>query len=517
MRTHTNWQFSGFFPRIFLPPLLLLILGILPACNSDDKNDDADTLYAPPTDVAINSFKLKSNVNVLRALDSVYFSIDLNKAIVFNADSLPKGTDVTRLVPNITYSEYITSAVIEMTGGKVRTGTVDYKRQPGDSIDFSGRVTITLTSSSGNSRAYELKVNVHQTEPDSLCWGSAARSTLPSRLPSPEAQRTVRQGEKVVCLIEEADGSFTLATATDLDAGAPWERHRLTLPFTPRLRTLSATADALYILDDKDNLHTSADGSAWSAVSSSWKNILGAYDSELLGLKKTSDGYAITSLSGVYPDVALTGQLAGFPIQDYTDLYCYRSKWMSAPVAVIACGVTSQGELSDKVWGFDGNSWILLSQGEIPALQGATLVPYHTYVKPSGKVEYSEYSTLMLMGGIDERGEFNRKLYLSYNNGIDFRQSTGLMDMPSFIPGMWRLDNVVASKPMQADIVPAGWDKMPETALSPWYRVSTTLDGTTLRWECPYIYLFGGCDARGVLYNSIYRGVINRLTFCPII
>ena len=36
-------------------------------------------------------------------------------------------------------------------------------------------------------------------------------------------------------------------------------------------------------------------------------------------------------------------------------------------------------------------------------------------------------------------------------------------------------------------------------------------------WECPYIYLYGGDNASGSLNPQVWRGVINRLTFKPLI
>lgn len=35
-------------------------------------------------------------------------------------------------------------------------------------------------------------------------------------------------------------------------------------------------------------------------------------------------------------------------------------------------------------------------------------------------------------------------------------------------------------------------------------------------WDCPYIYLFGGTDLTGTLNDSVWRGVLNRLTFKPL-
>lgn len=495
-----------------LAPVLMLA-----ACNSDEHSDDTDTGYAPPTDVAVTGFALKSNDRVLKDLDSVYFSIDLQKAVIFNADSLPKGTDVTKLVPEIKYSSHITSAIIEMTGGKVREGSVDYRRQPGDSIDFSGRVTLTLTTSSGNARSYELKVNVHNADPDSLCWGNTAQSKLPSRLANPRQQRTVQMSDKVACMLQEADGSYTLSLTSHPET-AEWSRKTLSLPFSPRLRTLTAVSDRLYLLGTDGKLHSSADlGNTWTSHSETWTNIVGAYGGQLLGLRQDASGYTITSLSDAIPEFRLAGDLAGFPIEDYTNLYCYQSQWMQAPIAVIGGGVDREGKVSNRIYGFDGNSWVLLSEGQIPALRGATFIPYFSYLKTTGVWTFTEFSTLMLSGGISAEGEFNKDLYLSYNNGVNFTKGPQLMQMPSFIPGMWESDAVVASIPKSASLNVAAWNQMPEQKLPGWYRVATEVNGSTITWECPYIYLFGGADAEGHLYDTIWRGVINRLTFTPII
>lgn len=496
--------------------LLIAPLVALTACNSKDDEEDADTLQTPVTDVAVNSFSLKSNVKVLTGLDSVYFSIDLKKGVIFNADSLPKGTDVTKLVPEIKFPQNVTGASIEMTGGKVRTGVVDYRRTPGDSIDFSGKVVLTLTSSAGNSRSYDLKVNVHEMDPDSLCWGATAMSHLPARMSSPRNQRTVQNGDKVVCLIEEADGSYTIASTLHPE-NAAWDRKAVNLSFTPRTRTLTATATALYILDDKGDLYTSADGLSWTPSASGWSGILGAYGSELLGLRKESGVYSIVSLSGNVPATTIEGAMASFPVEDYSNMYCYKSKWMKSPIAIILGGVSASGSVSDCVWGFDGDSWVILSQGQIPALRGAALIPYVSYLRTGSIRDYNEFSTLLVAGGISADGEFNSSLYLSYNNGISFSKGTGLMQMPEYIPGMWEVDGIVSSTPRQTEITSAAWETKPAAKLQPWYRVQATIDGSTVKWDCPYIYLFGGLDETGLLYNTIWRGVINRLTFTPII
>ena len=37
------------------------------------------------------------------------------------------------------------------------------------------------------------------------------------------------------------------------------------------------------------------------------------------------------------------------------------------------------------------------------------------------------------------------------------------------------------------------------------------------KWDCPYIYVFGGYGNNGMVQNSIWKGVVNRLTFKPIV
>lgn len=64
--------------------------------------------------MAVTAFSLNDNKKVLDSLSNVFFSIDLVSANIFNADSLPYGTNVSRLVPydksfDTMYDMYFTS------------------------------------------------------------------------------------------------------------------------------------------------------------------------------------------------------------------------------------------------------------------------------------------------------------------------------------------------------------------------------------------------------------------------
>ena len=73
----------------FLCIAALFLSGI--SCNS---TDDEEITYTISESVRVTSFSLAANDSVLANLDTVFFTIDLNGGQIFNADSLPVGTDV---------------------------------------------------------------------------------------------------------------------------------------------------------------------------------------------------------------------------------------------------------------------------------------------------------------------------------------------------------------------------------------------------------------------------------------
>ncbi len=155
-----------------------IILGMgTSACNEDSSTfstEDLDISYDTNSNTAITSFSIKANKKILTGLDSVFFTIDLNKFSIFNADSLPKGTDVSKLLVNIGNSGS-SKIVIKYTDYKTQEKKeLEYSSSNNtDSINFLDEVTVTVTSLNElQTKTYDIKVNVHKTEPDSLCWGS---------------------------------------------------------------------------------------------------------------------------------------------------------------------------------------------------------------------------------------------------------------------------------------------------------------------------------------------------------
>lgn len=105
--------------------------------------------------------------------------------------------------------------------------------------------------------------------------------------------------------------------------------------------------------------------------------------------------------------------------------------------------------------------------------------------------------------------ELNRTVYVSYDNGVNWGKGAQGLQLPKEIPTMMNCDNVVMNTRRKA-LLSAMWDK--ETRSH-----NIEIDGDNIYWDCPYIYLIGGYSPGGNLYNSIWRGVLTRLSFTPVI
>lgn len=485
-------------------------MGTLSSCNK--KTETEEEIYMPASSVAVTAFSLKSKSGSKVKLDSVFFSIDLNKGVIFNADSLPVGTDVTKLVPVISYSSSASAVTLTQTGGKY-TGEIDYKTNPTDSVDFSGKVVLKITAEDKTTtRSYDIKVNVHEMEPDSLMWDRLAVVPMPSRLGSPRQQKTVEYKERPYTLILEADGSYTLAVATDILAGE-WDRQTLSLDFEPDIRTLNATSDSLYLLDTAGMLHTSADGMAWESTGAKWINTIGAYNDVMLGIRSEGDKILHTfwPLDAGYAEGPVD---CDFPVGEYSGFVQFSNRWTTLPIGFMVGGRLSDGSYTDKTWGFDGDHWAVLSEEMTPKVAGATLVPYFVYRKTNSSLVQTEFSVWMLIGGVLSDGKSNRTIYVSYDNGVNWYAADTQMQLPEHFPGLRGLDGIMAEWPKKASLK-SNWTDTPSRALPGLARVKYEVEDYEVYWDCPYIYIFGGTNGSGVLNDEVWRGVLNRLTFVP--
>ena len=481
--------------------LLLSSLSALVSCNKDDDKDDVYTYSTSKQTTLVTSFGLQANADVLTNLDSVHFTVDYDKGLIYNADSLPKGTDISALKVTMNFLNTVSSAVFSITDATEQADTtINYTTSMTQSLDFTGKTLLTVTSADENYvKEYEVKVLVHQVNPDSLVWPVSWRRDLPGCDNGATAHKTVKQGDLYRSV------AYNGTTCTILTATAPdqafWDKQTVSLPFDPNVASLAATEDALYMLDASGALYTSPDGLEWTSCGVEWKSLLGAYDNRVLGILRGSDGY----YHDEYPrgdGFNVTAVENGFPVEHTSDMIVSENQWSEAAQAMIVGGIDSEGSMLSDTWGYDGIHWGKISNihsKELPAMADATIFPYFTYKTLSGVRRYAKQPTWFLMGGRLADGTLNTTIYLSTTQGITWVKSDTTLTQAAHIPAFYGAQAFVCQEMLTAaHHAPA--------------RVQTAIT----EWECPFIYLFGGYNDQGILLPNVWRGVYIRMTNYPV-
>lgn len=465
--------------------IVMLAATVVCSCNGDDE-DLSNLLPDPSADaVMVNTFALGADDDVLANLDSVFFSIDLDRAVIFNADSLPKGTKVNRLVTSMTFSG-VKKAEITMPGFTGADTIVDYLKNPTDSIDFSrGSVKLHLESASGTvTRDYTIYVNVHKVDPDRMQWSELAW-TLPTDLSNVVDQHTVELGDLTLCFT--TDGTdFCRASATNVEGS--WAKTHVDMPEGARLSTLTAGEDDLYLIDSDDNLCVSEDGGlTWTALSQKMSYIYGVVAGVVVGVRDNGSSFEYTT----YPETNAAPVLDGMPVSATSPAIIYTTEWSENPMMIVAGGLDADGNPVSGLWAYDGGQWAKISAKLLP-LESPVIVPYYAF-RTAANWKVTRRSVLLCFGGRLADGSANRNVFISYDMGVNWATAPEAMALSAtYNPGAYA-QAIIRNRTMGSRAV------KPIT-----------------EWDCPFIYMFGGDAAVPSPSRKIWRGVINRLEFKPL-
>jgi hypothetical protein len=490
-------------------------LGLV-GCNSSSEDDSETTLSSS---VLISSFSLSEDDDVLDDLDSVYFSIDLVKASIFNADSLPYGTDVSKLVPVITSSDGLSVAELHVPRPGQADTIYNYITNSTDSIDFSnGPVKLHVVSLSGEvSRDYTIRVNVHTVKTDSLAWGDVARRALPSKFSTVKSQRTAAQGDVLYCLT--SNGAQYSVAMVNNPGEDNWAVADVTLPTGADINTFTGTNDALYILTDAGELYKSTDGAfSWTDCGVKMNYLYGGYGTSVIGAVEKSDGWHRVS----YPAGLDEAVESDFPISGTSMPVIFSTPLALSNQMLIFGGRTAAGDLLSTTWGYDGSNWAKLTVTALPkALEDLAVVPYFTYKTADDSWAKGDYATLIALGGREADKTLNRTVYVSCDYGITWAAADSLMQTPDVMPSMANMQGFVYKSVLTTRSASSTWQSFATRRVPSWLipysAPASRVTQAVTEWECPYIYLFGGEDTAGNTFNTIWRGVINRYTFKPIV
>lgn len=483
---------------------MVVILSSLPmfvSCKKDKDDDDTFTYSTSQQTTLVKGFGLQSDADVLSSLDSVHFTIDYDKGLIYNADSLPVGTNITKLKVIVEFLNTVNSAVFQISGAKVQADTaINYTTSMSQSIDFSGKTLLKVTSADQSQvKEYEIKVLVHKVKPDTLIWGQSWRRDLPGYSSDLTAYKVVEQGSLLRAIAYDGNHCRLLTALTPYQE--TWTEQEVSLPFIPEVNTLTATFDNLYMLSSDDVLYTSTDGVDWTSCGVTWCALLGAYENKVLGVISDGDTY----IHDEYPrDPEFLGYELDedFPIAHSSDMIVVYNSWSVAPQAMIVGGIDRNGNFLKDTWGYDGNHWGKINNihsDVLPKMADATLFSYYTFKSLSGVRRYARQSTWYLMGGRMADGTLNSDIYLSNTKGVTWTEADTTMVQPNFMPRFYGAQAIVGEETLSAP------SRMPSRAAA-----------AMMTWNCPYIYLFGGYNVDGNLLPNVWRGVYNRLTNTPL-
>lgn len=498
---------------------LLTAFALLMSVSCNDNNSDNDEPVVVSSNTLVSAFSLAENDSVIADLDSLHFTIDVDNRLIYNADSLPKDTKINRLVANISFYDYSSTGTIRISGAETMEDTTyTYNSSANDSIDFTGNVYLTVNAADGSSREYRIQVNVHQMKADSLYWNQLARRNLPARSSELVSQKTVQKGDELFCLVEEEKG-YTISTTAD-PASNNWEIQSVEFGFTPDIDSFTATDDALFILSDNHKLYTSGDGRTWTDTGSNYYSLIGNYNDRLLCISEDNGIY--------YHETYTNGNISGrteiesdFPVSGFSQCVSLQNEWSSNNQVLFIGGTMKDGKPNGCVWGYDGNDWGKISRIPIPARTGVTLLHYVNFT--GSYYDMQEYPVWLAIGGADSDGKPTDTVYISYDNGVTWSLGDDLLQLPEYINPFSKAQAFVYNSTMEETrAIHMGWEQMPSRHLPFWWTIAGENSGTrattaVTSWKCPYIYMFGGVNANGVLMNNIWKGVINRLSFKPVV
>ncbi len=294
---------------------ILVISFGLASCLGDDT-----VQYDITSDAVISSFSIEDIVTEIASItsegsDTTYldtvtgddypFTIDQQLNRIYNKDSLPYGTDVTKVLTSLTMSYGYTVTYVKSDGNDTLWTSTD-------SIDFSSPVIFRAYALDGTVRNYRVTLNVHQQDPDSLQWTEMNVSGFD--LYTPYHKAVYYDGMMWIYYLDEDDGTLQVMTSAD---GTMWESQPVTnVGLEPDYTSLIVGNDALYMLFES-KVYTSVDGLNWTAVDSdvSFSSLV-AYSPLLEELYAVSlDGSAIYTYDGT--DWVETDETdSNFPVQN---------------------------------------------------------------------------------------------------------------------------------------------------------------------------------------------------------
>lgn len=339
----------------------------------------SDTNYEFSTDATVRAFEL----------DTIYgknykFEIDQIQRLIYNRDSLPMSADT--IIDSIQITNFSTLSGIIMSGTPdTLLDTDNYQNLLPAMNSESGMQFKVLAADGITTRLYNLIINVHKEDPDSLVW---------RKMDTAPALTLTGQGLKSVTLNNELF-VYTASNAAYKTSTVPseygWQSVTPNLPANAKLSTLTLFRESLWVNTEDGDVYSSTDGANWQKqenLSGSVTSLVAVFPAndisgtpELLNaiLKNETDGksYFCTTDGTAWEQHADTVP-AGFPVDNYSACTQVTSNGLNKAFLV---GSTPQEDNEQTVpWSsMDGQGWADLStttDAHCPGLTNPGIIYY---------------------------------------------------------------------------------------------------------------------------------------------
>lgn len=274
--------------------VLNIVLSLfIAACSITSCLDMETTEYEYSSDASITEFSITDSIVTIIGLDTLPsvqgadypFIIDHNAGLIYNADSLPVNTDISKVVVNMTADTYYIYVVAE----------TDSLWESTDTLNFNKPIHFKVMAENGTfGRTYKAELLVHKQDPDSLVW----KQLTTKFAANVEAQKAVYMNNRIYVFIEQE--TQIAVTSSSTKDGKTWtEMEVIDIPSKADYTSVIAWEDALYILAE-NQLYTSFNGLNWTKVNTeqTFSKLLASSSNnkKLIGID--SENYYLSSTDG---------------------------------------------------------------------------------------------------------------------------------------------------------------------------------------------------------------------------
>ncbi len=404
-----------------------LVAGIMTATfflSSCLGNDYEEIEY--PSTSSITSFSIGTlhqtfYVKSSEGEDSVYtdtisyadvpFTIDQINRKIYNKDSLPKDVDITRVVASIS-ADY--AAVYYVKNNKDTIWTT------ADSLDFSKPVTFKVMTFNPTlnqfdfGASYEVSVNVHKLNPDSLVWKHFENKKFANNIVYTK-QKAVYTNESLYVFGETADGSVK-ANKTSVERGNISSWNEITLPAGTNIYSATAFNNNVYFVANGE-LYFLENQITKVGNSTGLTNLITVSNGKLLAYKGNenkvvtidSEGNELTESNFVNGN-DLNGRMSAISMPSSHNKDLWRTIVMTNNIG------TSEADSTATVFSYISNDteWVKYQPNN-----------------PTTCPNQGNISMITYDGKIYAFGEDFDYFYTSNDNGLNWNQETGYMVFPS--------------------------------------------------------------------------------------